>query len=66
MIRPPLRRIRLRGRPGERPSGRPGEVGATSVEYGLLLALLAGVIIGTVRVLGDAVTAIFDAAVRAF
>ena len=58
MSRPLLRRIRFRG--------RPAEVGATSVEYGLLLALLAGVIIGTVRVLGDAVTAIFDAAVRAF
>lgn len=42
------------------------EVGATAVEYGLLLALLAGVIIGTVRVLGGVIAGIFDATVGTF
>ncbi len=45
---------------------RLNEIGATAVEYGLLLALLAGIIIGTVRVLGRAVLNVFNAAVGTF
>jgi pilus assembly protein Flp/PilA len=36
------------------------EVGATAVEYGLILALIAGVIIGTVTLLSSPVTGLFS------
>ena len=35
------------------------ETGATAVEYGLLVALIAGVIIGTVILLGDPVIGLY-------
>lgn len=35
------------------------EAGATAVEYGLLVALIAGVIIGTVLLLGDPVMGLY-------
>ena len=35
--------------------------GATAVEYGLMIALIAAVIAGTVAVVGDRVDAAFDA-----
>jgi pilus assembly protein Flp/PilA len=34
--------------------------GATAVEYGLMVALIAGVIIVTVGLLGDKLVAVFD------
>jgi pilus assembly protein Flp/PilA len=36
------------------------ERGATAVEYGMLVALIAAVIVGTVVLLGDAILAAFD------
>lgn len=42
------------------------ERGATAVEYGIMLALIAAVIIGTVIALGQGVVALFNTAVRAF
>jgi Flp pilus assembly pilin Flp len=36
------------------------ESGATAVEYGLFLALIAGVIIGTVAILGTEVLGLFQ------
>jgi pilus assembly protein Flp/PilA len=35
------------------------EIGATAVEYGLLVALIAGVIVGTVAALGDPVMGLY-------
>jgi pilus assembly protein Flp/PilA len=35
------------------------DVGATAVEYGLLVAMIAGVIIGTVILLGDPVNGLY-------
>jgi pilus assembly protein Flp/PilA len=35
------------------------ETGATAVEYGLLVALIAGAIIGTVTLLGDPVMGLY-------
>jgi pilus assembly protein Flp/PilA len=40
-------------------SDRPDE-GATAVEYGLMVALIAVVIIGAVMALGDNISAMFD------
>lgn len=40
-------------------SHRRDEEGATAVEYGLLVALIAGVIIGTVLLLGDPVMGLY-------
>jgi pilus assembly protein Flp/PilA len=34
--------------------------GATAVEYGLMVALIAGAIIGTVTLLGGALNTLFD------
>ncbi|WP_423182030.1 Flp family type IVb pilin [Arthrobacter sp. NyZ413] len=42
---------------------RKSEVGATAVEYGLLVALIAAVIIGTVALLGPQVQAGFQTVV---
>lgn len=39
---------------------RKDDKGATAVEYGLLVALIAAVIIAAVGLLGDRVTAAFD------
>ena len=39
-----------------------GETGATAVEYGLMLALIAMVIFGGVYLLGPALDAVFDEA----
>jgi pilus assembly protein Flp/PilA len=39
------------------------ERGAAGVEYGLLVALIAAVIIGTVQVLGGQINSAFDAIV---
>jgi pilus assembly protein Flp/PilA len=38
---------------------RHDETGATAVEYGLLVALIAGAIIGTVLLLGDPVMGLY-------
>jgi pilus assembly protein Flp/PilA len=38
---------------------RNDEKGATAVEYGLLVALIAGTIIGTVMLLGDPVMGLY-------
>jgi pilus assembly protein Flp/PilA len=46
--------IRLTNWVGER------EEGATGVEYGLLVALIAAVIIGTVATIGDEISEAFD------
>ena len=40
-------------------SRRRDESGATAVEYGLLVALIAGAIIGTVMLLGDPVMGLY-------
>lgn len=40
--------------------------GATAVEYGIMLALIAAVVIGVVSTLGQAVVALFDTAVGKF
>jgi Flp pilus assembly pilin Flp len=40
--------------------------GATGVEYGLLLALIAGVIVATVRMAGVAVSAMFESVIGTF
>lgn len=49
----------------ERTRERRDETGAAAVEYGLLVALIAAVIVGTVALLGpkirDAFTAVLDA-----
>ena len=37
-----------------------GDRGATAVEYGLLVALIAGAIIGTVALLGTTIAGWFD------
>jgi len=42
---------------------RYGEKGATAVEYGLLVALIAAVIIGTVVILGGKINNAFNAIV---
>lgn len=36
------------------------EQGATAVEYGLMVALIAGVIIGAVQLIGTNLTALFN------
>ncbi|MDR4519948.1 MAG: Flp family type IVb pilin [Nitrosomonas sp.] len=41
------------------------EKGATAVEYGLLVALIAAVIVGTVGILGGQINAAFQAIVAA-
>ena len=41
------------------------ERGATAVEYGLLVALIAAVIIGTVSILGGQINTAFDTVVEA-
>lgn len=41
------------------------EEGATAVEYGLLVALIAAVIIGTVQILGGQINTAFQAIVTA-
>ena len=43
-------------------SVRPGESGATAVEYGLMVALIALAIFGGVYLLGPELDAIFDEA----
>ena len=43
--------------------GKREEKGATAVEYGLLVALIAAVIIGTVVILGGQIQAAFQAIV---
>lgn len=45
---------------------RERDAGATAGEYGLLLALVAGVIFGTVLVLGAEVTGLFSKAIGLF
>lgn len=40
--------------------GRDEEKGATAVEYGLLVALIAAIIIGTVVILGGQIDAAFQ------
>lgn len=42
------------------------ENGATAVEYSIMLALVAAIIIGVVVTLGQGVVALFDTAVNAF
>ncbi len=42
-----------------------GEEGATAVEYGLMVALIAGVIVATVTLLGQAVNTTFSAVTTA-
>ena len=44
---------------------RYGERGATAVEYGILVALIAAVIIGTVVILGGQIKAAFQTIVTA-
>lgn len=41
-----------------------GDKGATAVEYGLMVALIAVVIIGAVILLGDNLSVIFDSVAR--
>ncbi|QBX54087.1 Flp family type IVb pilin [Nocardioides seonyuensis] len=45
--------------------GRDEEKGATAVEYGLMVALIAVVIIGAVTALGGSINAMFNAAAAA-
>jgi pilus assembly protein Flp/PilA len=45
--------------------GRDEEKGATAVEYGLLVALIAAIIVGTVFILGGEINAAFQAIVTA-
>jgi pilus assembly protein Flp/PilA len=45
--------------------GRDEEEGATAVEYGLLVALIAAIIIGTVVILGGQINAAFQTVVDA-
>jgi pilus assembly protein Flp/PilA len=42
-----------------------GDEGATAVEYGLMVALIAVIIIGAVTALGQAILAIFNQAAAA-
>jgi Flp pilus assembly pilin Flp len=42
------------------------EVGASAVEYSLLVVLIAAVVIGTVTVLGGQVTGLFDSLIGLF
>ena len=46
--------------------GVSAERGAISLEYGLVLSLIAGVVVATVIVLGDAVLAMYQAVETAF
>ncbi len=41
------------------------EAGATAVEYGMMVALIAAVIVGTVQILGGQINAAFQAIVAA-
>jgi pilus assembly protein Flp/PilA len=43
-----------------------GEEGATAVEYGLFVALIAAVIIGTVNLVGDEILAAFEDVLAGF
>jgi pilus assembly protein Flp/PilA len=45
--------------------GRDEEKGATAVEYGLLVALIAAIIVGTVFILGGEIDAAFQTIVNA-
>jgi pilus assembly protein Flp/PilA len=45
--------------------GRDEEKGATAVEYGLLVALIAAIIVGTVFILGGQINAAFQTVVNA-
>jgi pilus assembly protein Flp/PilA len=45
---------------------RRDETGATAVEYGLMVALIAAIIVGTVGFLGTAVNGAFQDALDAF
>ncbi len=44
------------------PGDQNGDTGATAVEYALLIALIAGVIVGAVLFLGPEVAALYDRA----
>jgi pilus assembly protein Flp/PilA len=48
------------------PVGPKAEQGATAVEYGLMLALVAAVIIGAVRALGQTTTDLFNSVIGTF
>ena len=45
---------------------QPRESGATAVEYGIMLALVAAVIIGAVRALGQSTIALFNSVIGTF
>lgn len=45
---------------------RRAELGATAVEYGIMLALVAAVIIGAVRALGQSTIALFNSVIGTF
>lgn len=60
-VRPPLLMVKDRGRSNCVSRHRREDSGATAVEYGLLVALIAGVIIAAVMVLGISTRGAFQA-----
>ena len=61
-----MKNIRCRLRPLLQGRAAVPEDGATAVEYGLLVALIAAVIIGVVATLGTSVLAAFNSMIGTF
>ena len=58
--------MRLRPYPADSSGDARQEAGATAVEYGLLIALIAAVIIGVVAALGTSVLGAFNSMIGTF